>query len=85
MSIEIRRLTGAIGARVTGIDLREPLDDGAVADIRKALLDHEVLIFRDQTITPSNTSSSRWRSENCTSHRCAPSTALGLRSTSSIK
>ena len=52
MSIEIRRLTGAIGARVTGIDLRAPLDDGAVADIRKALLDHEVLIFRDQPITP---------------------------------
>ena len=27
MSIEIRRLTGAIGARVTGIDLRAPLDE----------------------------------------------------------
>ena len=52
MSIEIRRVTGAIGARVTGVDLRQPLDDGTVADIRKALLDYEVLIFRDQPVTP---------------------------------
>jgi taurine dioxygenase len=52
MSITVERITGAIGGRVSGVDLREPLDDGTVAEIRKALLDHEVLFFRDQPITP---------------------------------
>jgi taurine dioxygenase len=52
MSISVRPVTGVIGAEVSGLDLREPLDDGTVADIRKALLDHHVLFFRDQPITP---------------------------------
>jgi taurine dioxygenase len=48
--IEIRPLTLAIGAEVTGIDLRRPLPDDDVACLRQALLDHLVLFFRDQDI-----------------------------------
>ena len=48
--IEIRPVTRAIGAEVGGIDLREPLTDHDVATLRRALLDHLVLFFRDQHI-----------------------------------
>jgi alpha-ketoglutarate-dependent taurine dioxygenase len=48
--IEIRPLTLAIGAEVTGVDLRRPLTDDDVACLRRALLDHLVLFFRHQDI-----------------------------------
>ncbi len=48
--IEIRPVTRAIGAEVGGVDLREPLADHEVATLRRALLDHLVLFFRDQHI-----------------------------------
>src|SRR5437879_2768756 len=51
MPIEVRPLAAAIGAEIGGVDLREPLVDGTVADIRKALLDHLVVFFRDQDLT----------------------------------
>ncbi len=38
----------ACGARVTGIDLSQPLDGAAIAEIRAAWLDHHVLAFPDQ-------------------------------------
>jgi len=50
--IEVRPLTGGIGAELFGIDLAEPLDSQAVAEIRQALLDHLVIFFRDQELTP---------------------------------
>jgi taurine dioxygenase len=52
MSITIRRLTGMLGAELSGVDLCQPLVEDDVADIRKALLEHEVLVFRNQPITP---------------------------------
>jgi len=48
--IEIRPLTRAIGAEVGGLDLRRPLTDDQVAEVRQAWLDHLVLFFRDQPI-----------------------------------
>lgn len=50
MSIEITPVTATIGAEVRGVDLRDELDEGTVETIRKGLLDHLVLIFRDQDI-----------------------------------
>jgi taurine dioxygenase len=50
MAIDIRPLTTTIGAEIHGIDLRKDLDDGDVAHLRQALLDHLVLFFRDQCI-----------------------------------
>jgi taurine dioxygenase len=49
--IDVRPLSPTIGAYVTGIDLRDDLDDGSVAQLEKAFLDHKVLFFRDQDIT----------------------------------
>ncbi|MCP3707761.1 TauD/TfdA family dioxygenase [Paraburkholderia sp. CNPSo 3274] len=43
----------AIGAEVSGIDLRETLDDATVAALRAALVQHKVLFLRDQDITPA--------------------------------
>jgi alpha-ketoglutarate-dependent taurine dioxygenase len=48
----VGRIAGALGAEVAGVDLREPLDDAAIAEIRRALLDHQVIFFRDQHLTP---------------------------------
>lgn len=44
--------TPVIGAEVGGIDLREPLDDATCVALRAALVQHKVLVFRDQDITP---------------------------------
>ena len=46
--MEIRPLSGALGAEIRGVDLGATLDDGTIADVRRALLDHCVIFFRDQ-------------------------------------
>ncbi len=50
--LSIRPITPTIGAEVEGVDLTAPLDASQVTDIRQALLDHLVLFFRDQKMTP---------------------------------
>lgn len=52
ISLEIRPLSGAIGAEIVGVDLSGDLDDDTVAAIRRAWLDHLVLFFRDQDLSP---------------------------------
>jgi taurine dioxygenase len=42
----------ALGAEIRGIDLSVDLDEATVAEIRNLLLQHLVLVFRDQNITP---------------------------------
>ncbi len=49
---EIRPITPAIGAEIHGVDLAKPLSDATFAAIERALLDHMVLVFRGQDITP---------------------------------
>jgi taurine dioxygenase len=50
--LEVRRLSGALGAEIFGVDLAGPLDEATVADLRAALLEHIVIFFRDQTLSP---------------------------------
>jgi alpha-ketoglutarate-dependent taurine dioxygenase len=50
--IDVRPLSAALGAEVSGVDLAAALDDAAVAALRAALLEHVVIFFRDQTLTP---------------------------------
>ena len=50
--ISVEPLTPAIGAEISGVDLRESLDDETYAEIRRALLAHGVIFFRDQLIDP---------------------------------
>lgn len=49
MASRVRPLAGALGAEVTGIDLATQSDAG-FTDLRKAFLEHQVLVFRDQTL-----------------------------------
>ncbi len=49
--IGVEPIAGALGAEVSGVDLRKPLEAGAVAEIRRAWLEHQVLFFRDQPLT----------------------------------
>lgn len=51
-AITIHPLAGALGAEIFGIDLREPLDEASFETIHQALLDHLVIFFRDQDLTP---------------------------------
>lgn len=46
----VRPLTGAIGAEITGVDLREPLTEAELGAVRRALLQHLVIFVRDQDI-----------------------------------
>lgn len=48
MALTVEPSGGACGARVTGIDLKAPLDTATVAEIRAAWLEHHVLAFPDQ-------------------------------------
>lgn len=52
MALSIEKLTSTIGAEVGGVDISSELDDAVVAEIRKALLAHQVLVFRDQDLDP---------------------------------
>jgi taurine dioxygenase len=51
-NVTFRTLTPAIGAEVSGVDLSRDLDVGTIDTIRAALLEHQLLVFRDQDITP---------------------------------
>ena len=51
--LEIRPISGALGVEVYGINLVQSLNSADVKNIRKALLDHLVIFFRNQFITPS--------------------------------
>src|ERR671923_749307 len=51
--IGIHPVSGALGAEITGVDLTKPLDDQARGVLRRAWLDHLVLFFREQALTPA--------------------------------
>jgi taurine dioxygenase len=49
--IQVRRLAGALGAEVSGVDLAQPLDEVARKEIHDAWMEHQVLFLRGQSIT----------------------------------
>ena len=53
LAIQVKRIAGALGAEVSGVDLTRPLDDEQAAALRAAWLEHLVLFFRDQPLTPA--------------------------------
>jgi taurine dioxygenase len=46
--ITVKKLTGAIGAEIGGVDLSQPLSPETVAEIKQAYTDNLVIFFRDQ-------------------------------------
>lgn len=53
MALTITPLTPHIGAEVTGVDLKQRLPEDTVARLRQALVDHIVLVIREQQFTPA--------------------------------
>ena len=50
-AIDVRPLSGALGAEVLGIDLAQPLDAAVFDAVQRAFLEHGVLVFRDQVLS----------------------------------
>jgi hypothetical protein len=50
--IEVRPISGALGAEIHGVDMSRDLADDVVGEVRQALLDHLVIFLRDQKATP---------------------------------
>ena len=51
--IGIHPIAGAIGAEISGVDVAKELDAETVAAIRRLWLEHLVVFFRDQDLTPA--------------------------------
>ncbi|MET3478666.1 TauD/TfdA dioxygenase family protein [Variovorax atrisoli] len=49
---EVRRFPAPVGAEILGLDISKPISTEDFARIHKAHLDHHVLVFRNQQITP---------------------------------
>ena len=53
MTLHVEKLSPALGAEVTGIDLREPVSEKAKEAILEAWLDHHMLVFPGQVLDDS--------------------------------
>ncbi|MDB6141212.1 MAG: taurine dioxygenase [Pseudomonas sp.] len=53
MSLTITPISPALGAQIDGVDLRQPLSAEQQTAIEQALLQHQVLFFRNQPLTPA--------------------------------
>jgi taurine dioxygenase len=51
--ITVNRIGTHCGAEISGVDLSRPLDDATFAQVSKAFFDNEVVVFRNQNITPA--------------------------------
>lgn len=51
--LEVHPLAGALGAEIHGLDLTQTLTSEQFAQLRELLVEHEVIFFRDQDITPA--------------------------------
>ncbi len=51
--ISVTPVAGALGAEVSGVDLRD-LDDESFREIDQAWMEHQVLFFRDQNLEPEH-------------------------------
>lgn len=52
MSIKVRKLSFALGAEITGVDLSKELGNGLMAEINNAWLEHSLLVFPGQDLSP---------------------------------
>lgn len=51
--MQVRPLSGAVGAEITDIDLRT-MDDAGFAALRQVFLDRSVIVVRDQALSPDD-------------------------------
>ena len=50
--IRLQPISGSLGTIISGVDLRNPLDDETYLEVKRALLENLLVFFRDQDITP---------------------------------
>jgi taurine dioxygenase len=50
-TIQVDALTPNIGAEINGIDLSQPLDSQTFREVHRALMEHQVIFFRDQRMS----------------------------------
>lgn len=48
----VTKLTAALGAEISGVDLNQPLDDATFKFVHDALVEHQVIFFRNQNWEP---------------------------------
>ena len=48
--ITVSPIAGALGAEIGSVDIAAGVDDATIAEIRRALLEHLVIFFRDQQL-----------------------------------
>ena len=51
-TVRVDQITPIVGAEISGVNLAEPLSEEQLSEIKQAFLDHHVLVFREQIITP---------------------------------
>jgi taurine dioxygenase len=51
-TISVKPIAGALGAEIGDVDLSRDLPDATIGEIRGALLDHLVIFFHDQHLSP---------------------------------
>jgi len=51
-ALTVEKLTPHIGAEVLGVDLSRPLDEPTFKQVHDALIENQVIFFRDQQMTP---------------------------------
>jgi len=51
--MEVKRIAGALGAEISGVDLRRRLGEREARALREALLEHLVVFLRDQPLEPA--------------------------------
>ncbi len=51
--LRVKPVAGALGALISGVDLREAISADLAAELRQALLQHQVIFLRDQDLTPA--------------------------------
>ena len=52
--IDVRPVSGALGAEVEGVDASREVPDEVVAEVRRAFLEHLVIVLRGQKLEPGN-------------------------------
>src|ERR1700681_3070298 len=51
--LDVVPYSGIMGAEIQNVDLADPLSEAAFAQIARAFLDHKLLVFREQALSPA--------------------------------
>ena len=52
-AVKVRKIAGALGAEISGVDLTRGTSPALAGEIRQAFLQHQVIFLRDQPLTPA--------------------------------